>query len=525
MLLTHLQHALPDVHPVVAVADAAAVERVHGVQAFRRSHLTAAESSAARASSVILGPGGHWHDYSMVQAGGLVGMLRSARISPAHMAQVPLLVTGYGGTVHMYGMGAGPLVDPAARDAVQLTGQLARSVSVRDQESLDLIRPLSASWPAEVVVAPDVVYGLALPTPASERRKTRYLAVNLRPWSDEGAQRRLLHEALFEAARAHGLAVVGVPLQDSNVPEREAFAAAAPADVDVELLSDAAHLAEFLAVLEGAEALVSMRLHANLLMHRLRRPALGLVYDPKVRSHFAQFGRQEFAHGLEDSPARLRQSLDRLLSDRGLPEHTQQIVADLKTRASAELHPLTQSLDAEPRRSLDPGWIQHLPPSAAPRPRARPAAEPWWPAGETLDLSRATVTASNLHAPDREVAFQRDTSPAGDRVAVDGHTLFTHDVTTWNARHSLWIGLRPAALKTTVTVRLEAVRVCADRNWGPSTPLTVERVRVQPWAARQYLVWGSSSPYAVPAGTEVPAPDPRPGLARRLVRTVRRRLR
>lgn len=596
VLLTHLRHAVPEIFPVVAAADPAAVERVHGVQAFRRGDLTAAESYSSRSSSVILGPGGHWHDYSIGKAGGLAGMLRSARVSPAHMAQLPLLVSGYGGTVHIYGMGAGPLADPSARAAVHLTGQLARSVSMRDAESLELIRPMSSSWPAEVVVAPDVVYGLTLPTPvptsstaSGHRERSPYLAVNLRPWTDGAADRRQLQESLFEAARAHGLSVVGLPLQSSDVPELEAFAAAAPEDLHVELLSDALPLPEFLAVLQGAEALVSMRLHANLLMHRLRRPALGLVYDPKVRSHFAQLGRQDFAHDLGGPPAHLRESLEHLLTERELPQRSQEIVAHLEAQAAAELHRLGEALRAEPRRDPDPAWLQHLPPRPPPRPAPRPRGgqetAPWWPAGETMDVGRATVTAGNPEASGREVAFRRDTTPEGDRVslvdraprrgdavqwsymldtsadhgirvelslrqkyaektrfagflvysvAVDGRTLFTHDVTTWNARHALWIGLRPVGPSTTVTVRLEAVKDCTDRNWGLSTPLTVERIRVQPWAARQDLVWGSSSPYAVPAvdptaadpaGTEVPAAARWSGRARRLARRIRRRLR
>lgn len=91
-LVEHLSRTLPDVMPVVAAADPATVERTHGVQAFRRADLTMAEVYAARAHAMVLGPGGHWHDYSIAQAGGVAGMTRGARVSPAHMAQLPLLV-------------------------------------------------------------------------------------------------------------------------------------------------------------------------------------------------------------------------------------------------------------------------------------------------------------------------------------------------------------------------------------------------------------------------------------------------
>ncbi|WP_336627640.1 polysaccharide pyruvyl transferase family protein [Micrococcus luteus] len=178
-----LEEGLEDVQVVVAANDPAAVERVHGLPAFARADLTAAEEHAARATAVVLGPGGHWHDYSVAAAGGLAGAFRGTRVSPAHMAQLPLLVAGYGGRVIVHGMGVGPLEDPAARAAVRLTGRVSHAVSVRDEASRALLEPLAADWPAPVTVAPDVVYGLDLPQCAPAGAEDEgWIAVSLRPW-------------------------------------------------------------------------------------------------------------------------------------------------------------------------------------------------------------------------------------------------------------------------------------------------------------------------------------------------------
>ncbi|MGM7669987.1 polysaccharide pyruvyl transferase family protein [Microbacterium sp. A93] len=397
VLLEHLEANVPGAHPVVAASRAPEVERLHGVQAFPRADLQASELHAATASSLVLGPGGHWHDYSIRQAGGAAGMVRAATVSPAHMAQLPLLVAAYGGTVHVHGMGVGPLDDIAARAAVRLTGRLARTVVVRDRESAEILEPLAEDWAAEVTISPDVVYGLALPasTPAlaptaapdaapaaGAGRRPRYLAVNLRPWTDADQDRRRLWQTLFEVARDHGLQVVGVPMQSTDEQSLQDFAAAAPAGVSVEILPADLGLEDFLTVLRGAEVLVAMRLHANLLMHRLRRPALGLAYDPKVRSHFLQLGRAEAVLDLDAPAPQLRATLERLLSERGLPEQTTEALDGLERRAAADLDRLSESLRDAPLRIPDPSWIQHpapTPVSAAtlsPQPAPAAGSEP-----------------------------------------------------------------------------------------------------------------------------------------------------
>ncbi|WP_313816502.1 polysaccharide pyruvyl transferase family protein [Citricoccus sp.] len=379
-LVSHLQGTLPGFHPVVAGSKPAVVEREHGVQSLARTDLESGEEYAERASSLLLGPGGHWHDYSIKLAGGAAGMVRGAHVSPAHMAQLPLLVSAYGGAVHVRGMGVGPLTDPAARAAVHLTGRLARTISVRDQESAGLLEPMSETWPAAVEVSPDVVYGLTLPAPGTgtvpDGLPDRYLAVNLRPWSDEPDRRLDLHRVLLETAREHGLAIVGVPMQATDEVALQDLAATADASgsgVAVTVVPADIDLPAFLEVLRGADALVAMRLHANLLMHRLRRPAVGLVYDPKVGSHFAELGRSDYALDLTTPGTELRDTLDRLVRNAELPAAARAVVDELEERARRELDRLTETLASDPLRVPDPAWVRYPAPPAKKSPPKAPA--------------------------------------------------------------------------------------------------------------------------------------------------------
>lgn len=374
-LVGHLETALPDLVPVVAGSKPAVVEREHGIQSFARADLDAAEFYAAHASSMVLGPGGHWHDYSIHLAGGAAGIARGARVSPAHLAQLPLLVASYGATVHIHGMGVGPLDDSAARAAVHLTGSLASSITVRDQESAELLEPLCHRWPADVVVSPDVVYGLPLPAPPREPAvgERRRLAVNLRPWSDSPEQRHLLHRTIIDHADRHHLDIVGVPMQATDVPVLAALAAEAAGQVKVDVLPADMPLPALLDVLRGSVGLVAMRLHASLLMHRLRRSAVGLVYDPKVGSHFGQLDRTAWAMGLDADAQTLIDALERLDGEPAMDPRSTEILDGLETAARRQLEEFAALLHAEPVRTPDPGWIHHRAPA---QPARRTSTKP-----------------------------------------------------------------------------------------------------------------------------------------------------
>lgn len=411
VLLDHLQARVPGFQPVVAASNAAAVEVAHGAQAFSRADLDESERHAALAAGMILGPGGHWHDHSIQLAGGAAGLVRGARVSPGHMAQLPLLVAAHGGQVHVAGMGVGPLSDPSARAAVRLTGRIAASVTVRDAESADLLDPLPEDWDAEVRLAPDLVYGLPLPTPAAGERAP-FLAVNLRPWTDAPEQRRALVDTVAAVAREHGLRIVGVPMQRTDVAPLEELMAAAGPDVPVDVLPADLPLAELLGILAQARVLVAMRLHASLLRHRLRGPAVGLVYDPKVGAHFAQLGRAHAALPLDVEPADLRAALETALAEETLPAPVADTLDALEAEALAELDRLADAFAHAPARRLDPGWADH-PAPPPPAPRRVPAAPAVPPAGSPA--APAVPTSGSPAAPSGLADHPADATPSAAR--------------------------------------------------------------------------------------------------------------
>lgn len=532
-----------DINVVVAAVDAPTVERVSGLQAFSRADPHESEKYAATATATVLGAGGLWHDYTIGKAGGVAGIVTNAQLSPAHLAQLPLMTRAYGGEFHVYGMGAGPLVDEAAKAAVRLTGGLARSVVVRDEESARLLAPLASSWAAEPEVAPDAVYALDLRRePFAGTLPERYIVLNVRPWQKNDEVHEHLRDSVLAEAWALGLPVVAVPMQPVDEHAllgktgalRDEYAAVITNDVPSE---------QFFDVIANAAAVVSMRLHTNLLAHRFGVPALGFAYDPKVRVHFEELGRAEYALPLDSSRDRIAAALAAILDQADMPDEALERVRAQETAASSALERLAAQIAEAPLRVSPIAGMTHTPivgsvkhaPSRPRRPRG------------SLGLSAAVVGGRNSRDPERVVEIERQTSKAGDTfrlaagdakkgdtaewslpletepggafrveivlkqrypektnrrgrmayvVSLGDTDLFRIDSADWNERNTVWIGFTAESDETRLRVRIEALRDLPDWSWGKVTAVTVEEARQLRWGSGEALVWGASSPFA-----------------------------
>lgn len=545
-IASSLRAADPDANVIVAGVQAAEVERTAGLQSFRRSDQHVAERYASMATSVVLGAGGLWHDYTIAKAGGVAGIVTGAVVSPSHLVQLPLMVRAYGGSVHVYGMGVGPLRDEAAKAGVRLTGSIASSVTVRDEESLSLLRGIADRWEAQPVVAPDAVYSLPLDVePPSMDLPERYIALNVRPWGDGGEVPTRLRDMVLRIAGRIGMDVVALPMQ--TIDERalapsgsspDDFAASVPASLPG---------SQFLGVIEGAAAVVSMRLHSNLLAHRLGRPAVGFSYDPKVRSHFGQLGRSHMVLDLDVDEETLERTMRAAIEEGSLSDAMQDHVRALEAASADAIERVAASIAADPIQVSPTGGMVHGPvgPTKAER-RGADVAGAVWPAEQSIDVHRARVISGNEQDGTRMVGNVRKRSQNGDTFAldlrapiagdfvewalsmpasetgarvelwikqryaerarmrgylaysvlVDDEELFTQDITDWQPRNTVWIALGASSKERRIRVRLHALRNCPDWNWGPASAMTIERARSDEWSGAEDLVWGASSPFS-----------------------------
>lgn len=550
-LHARISQEVPDANVIAAAVNPLAVERMQGVQAFSRLDPFESDNYASSATGLILGPGGLWHDYTIQKAHGIAGIVTGATMSPSHLVQLPLMVRAYGGRFHVHGMGVGPLTDVAAKAGVHLTGMLADSVTVRDTASRDLLEDCRDDWPSDVVVSPDVAYTLPLAnldeTEVDWRPTGDYIAVNVRPFQENAASLEIIRDVVFTTARDEGLAVVGVPMQPVDTKELESWAEFAEAEgVDFRVISQEASYSVFLRALREAKAIVSMRLHTNLFAHRLGKAPVGIAYDPKLEGHFEQLGRGEFAVAMPVDGEVLRQRLLTVLADGDLSGEALSRIRDLESQAEESLLKLCADLKDAPKKLPSVGSMVQAPPKEDTKKKRKT----FWPEEQMVNLRSAVVEAGNDEDPQREVEVTRRATARGDQfglearaprrgdyatwrlevpvpdgkdgvriellvfqkyrekqrlagrlsysVTVDGTPLFHEDVTSWSERNSIWIARRTTAPTVTVEIRLQALRNTENWGWGKATVTTVEGVRVLPWEPTADLLWGASSPGAVP---------------------------
>ena len=340
------------------------VERNHGLQAFSRKSLPQALHVARTASGVVLGGGGLWHDYTFERSGGLLGLFHAPQISIAGFGALPLMGRMFDAPFHVVGMGIGPMDDPDAKRMMGFIGGHAESVMVRDAESYAHAIE-SLPFPERVRQAPDVVYGLelpALPIPAEVRafreRGFRVVGLNLRPWAhtDEDALVEQVAQALVGWARREPIAMIGIPMQAGDRVDQAIIGRVAQRiaeQVPSLVLKAPLSTDELIATLASLDALVSMRLHACLLAHRLGRPVVGIAYDPKVANHFAELGRSQVCLPLPLSAERLEAAVTAVAAEReGLPVEAQQRIRVLETAAAEALADVAGRLAATSPRPV-----------------------------------------------------------------------------------------------------------------------------------------------------------------------------
>lgn len=542
-LARQIEAEVPDAHVVVAASGPKQVELLQGRPAFNRLDPIEANQWAARATTVVVGPGGLWHDYTIHRAGGVAGLVTGARVSPAHLAQLPAMVRAHGGSYHVFGMGVGPLKDPAAKATVRFSGLLAESVNVRDLESRRLLESIDG-WSTPVEVSPDVAYGLTLPhvepvpSEAEGGATGGYLVVNVRPWDrDPGAAHQIL-AAAFEVAAEHGLEVVGLPMQPQDEVELRAWTPD-PEGPAYRVVGCEASLEEFTSTLAGATAVVAMRLHTNLIAHRLGKACVGIAYDPKLVAHFTELGREDFVVPLPvDRPA-LAAAIRTAVNEGGIGEESLAHIAELEDQARAAVKALAARIAASP---VQPMPLGELPPER----KVDLDMSAKMPEQGRLDLALAQVVGGNLTDPSRTVGVSRSRGRYGDRinldskaprrgdfaawtttlpatpgeglrvemwlrskyterenrrgrlayqVLLDGKKLFQVDVAAWQERNTVWVATVPERDEVELTVRIVALRDCEPWGWGRAAAVTIEAARQVSWPAGSAgPVWGASVP-------------------------------
>jgi polysaccharide pyruvyl transferase CsaB len=291
----------------VAGGDPARLAADHGVRAISATDIPALAEAVRGSDLVILGGGGLFEDYweSSVEA-----FLTSAQGGLLSYLAVPTLAALLGRPLAIYAVGVGPLRTEQGRRLTRIAFGLCRAATVRDPESLNLLRELGLPQPGgpRIELAADPAFDLA---PAAGEKVDRLLSewgvgagepvygVALRHWGFGAAPG---WEA--EVARALDRFLAGVegrllflPFhaggpgmnEDDPAVHRRVRESLAAGD-RVVLVERGLRPDELAGVLGRCRLVLAMRYHAALFALGAGVPAVALAYDPKVSSLLAAAG-------------------------------------------------------------------------------------------------------------------------------------------------------------------------------------------------------------------------------------------
>lgn len=302
----------------VAAEDPKNAAAMHGLRTIPRHELDKSNEEARRSSSLVLGGGGLWHDYSFEAQGGIPGLFSPSPWSITGYGKLPLMWAIHNRPVHVYGVGVGPLDSDDARSTVRFLGEQATTISVRDESSRKLLLSIPG-WSKSVNLFPDPVFALDLAPyqmdtgPLQDGKIT--LGINLRQWPYHDLEPLMnnLAAAITSLSETTPVKLVGIPLQTNADTEMiQNLFRRLPPTATREMLAKSSHSTTIQAI-SRCSAMISMRLHACILSWRLGVPTAGFAYDTKVKNTFDQLGVPEACLPIEPSLPQLTEAILRIV--------------------------------------------------------------------------------------------------------------------------------------------------------------------------------------------------------------------
>jgi polysaccharide pyruvyl transferase CsaB len=320
----------------------------HRVRAVLWSDITAITKEVKTAQSVIIGGGGLFHDYWGVDAGAILTPSLTGISYPATLA---VLALQHQKPFMLYAVGVGPLVTDDGRELTRAIFDAATVASVRDVESLAALEDIGIK-PDHVVVTADPAFLVVPPAAAGcEKPSARVMtgitrpviAVCLRNWDlwGQGQEWESVVAACLDTFLSEeGGVAIFLPFQTSSGPLTDDDAcgrrvASLMKRGDLARLGDALLSGDdAMSIVAGCDLVLGMRMHSILLASKMGVPAVGLVYDPKIKSLMTTLGLSEYALQMDGLSAnRLAQLLREASADRD----------QIRSRLAAAQRQLTQA--------------------------------------------------------------------------------------------------------------------------------------------------------------------------------------
>ncbi|GIP35579.1 polysaccharide pyruvyl transferase CsaB [Paenibacillus sp. J2TS4] len=275
------------IEPIVLSSDPARTERIYGVRAAHRMKPMEIIRAIREGDGLISGGGSLLQDAT------------GAKTIPYYLAIIKL-AQWLGKPTFVYSQGVGPVGRKMFYSWISWVFKKCRYLSVRDQESAELLGQMGIMH-NQVEVVPDPVMGLPLRESqnlSEQPKKDRpVIGVSVRYWNQDRSELRKLAECLSGLVEEREVDIRFLPfhLPDDERASEEVIGWMNPEGKDhVQMVKDVVHPQDMLAQVGQCDLLIGMRLHSLIYAASQYVPLIGISYDPKI---------DQFLHRLEMSAA------------------------------------------------------------------------------------------------------------------------------------------------------------------------------------------------------------------------------
>ncbi|MVP01528.1 polysaccharide pyruvyl transferase CsaB [Paenibacillus lutrae] len=322
------------IQPVVLSANPQRTTEMYGVEAVHRMKIPDLFGAIRSSDGLISGGGSLLQDAT------------SSRTIPYYLL-VLKLAQWLRKPTFIYSQGVGPVNNRRFYSWIRSTFKKCAIISVRDQESAELLGTMGV--PASSVrVVPDPVMGLPLRSaeaggaesdsssvhqspltagraaPTSDdgaRSAVPVIGVSVRYWNTDRSELDALAEALRVLMSRRQVQVRLLPFHLPSDEEASAYVAdrigPQGEGQDVRIVSGVTHPQDMLAEVSACDVLVGMRLHSLIYAASQFVPMVGVSYDPKIDQFLARLGMVAAASTKQFDPAAVAAEIERLLDGRG----------------------------------------------------------------------------------------------------------------------------------------------------------------------------------------------------------------
>lgn len=404
--LDDLRARVPGLRPTVMSADPRLTAATHRVESIANTDRSRVLTAVRECDLVIFGGGGLLQDYWDISLEGAF----SRPAAPLSYYFYTALAAVFDKPLVLFAAGIGPLATTTGRLYTQMTCELARLVTVRDETSKAGLTELGVPE-NRIRVTADPAWLLSFPKLARGGSRP-ILGVALRNWTvgaDPEVWESEVAVALDDFLSSHGGEVLFLPFQQSDVDLDNDTAIALRIRSRLRLtrqtrIFDAAGDWQKLAgAVADCDVVLGMRYHSMLFALRQGIPVVGLVYDPKVRGLLASAGLEDYAVDLSGVEADdLGKRLDRAVGDPNFSEKALSASNRLSAAASQNGEQLarliSEGFSPEPDLAVKRWWTEEL---AAATAAAGAEASPWVKEVKTAIAGSRIKTRRESRQPER----------------------------------------------------------------------------------------------------------------------------